>query len=64
MKKTILLTTTLLPALVFAHSGHGPVDGGLAHFLLSPLHLSALLSAAVIAVGGYLYLKHKKEHNA
>ena len=64
MKKTILLASILLPALTIAHTGHGPVDNGLAHYLLSPFHLSAFLTAAVIGIGGYLYLKNKKKKNA
>lgn len=64
MKKTILIAAAALPMLANAHAGHGPVDNGLAHYLLSPLHLSSLLLAAVVAVGGYLYFKNKKRRDA
>ena len=64
MKKTILFAATALPILASAHPGHGPVDNGLAHYLLSPLHLSAILLAAVIAVAGVLYYLDKKHKDA
>ena len=60
MKKTILLAAILGPALVSAHSGHGAVEHGIGHYLLTPFHLSAFLTAAVIGIGAYLYIKNRK----
>ena len=64
MKKVSLFAAAVLPALASAHPGHGPVDNGLAHYLLSPLHLSAILLAAVLAIGGFLYYLDKRHKDA
>ena len=64
MKKIILIAAAALPMFANAHPGHGPVEHGLAHYLLSPLHLSSLLVAAAIAVGSYFYFKNKKRKDA
>ena len=64
MKKTILISTILLPVLASAHEGHGPVDNGLAHYLLSPIHLIGVLAAIVAAVGLYKYYRTRKQKDA
>ena len=57
MKKLIIIPAASLPALANAHPGHGPVDHGMAHYLLSPIHLMGVL--AVIALGVVLYRYYK-----
>ncbi len=64
MKKVAFGSLFALPVVAMAHAGHGPVNDGLVHYLLSPLHLSALLTAGVIGVCMYLYVRNRKRKNA
>ena len=57
MKKLSIIAAATLPALASAHPGHGPVDHGISHYLLSPIHLIGVL--AVIALGVVLYRYYK-----
>lgn len=58
--------TTLLvfvPGLLMAHSGHGIVESGPTHYLLSAEHLlGGVMIAAIVAV--IAYNRFKKERHA
>lgn len=60
MKTLTALLGILTPMISFAHSGHGPVDDGLAHYLLSPLHLIGVLAVAIVGIGIYKYVNREK----
>jgi len=59
MKKVSILAATVLPLFSMAHVGHGPVQEGLAHYILSPIHLAGLLVLGMVGYGIYR-LKEKK----
>jgi len=62
MKKFALLSTAVLPVLASAHPGHGPVDNGLAHYLLSPIHLIGVLAGIALVVVLYRYYKTTRKN--
>ncbi len=62
MKKIAFLPATLLPLLATAHPGHGPVDHGMAHYLLSPIHLIGVLAVIALGIVLYRYYKSNKRH--
>ena len=59
MKRVSILAATFLPFLSMAHAGHGPVQEGLAHYILSPIHVIGLLVLGVVGYG-ICRLKGKK----
>lgn len=62
MMKRIVMLLLLTPSLLFAHSGHGPVDTGPAHYLLSIEHYLGLI--AVIGGAYFLYARRKAKRHA
>jgi hypothetical protein len=59
ISRFLVLALALLPAFCFAHPGHGPVDHGPAHFMLSPIHAIPLLVALVLGIGWYFSRRKK-----
>ena len=55
MKKISILSAILLPFLSMAHVGHGPVQEGLAHYVLSPTHLVGLLIIGMVGYAVYRF---------
>lgn len=61
MRKLNIAALMTLPALTFAHSGHGVMEGAsLIHYLLSPMH-AIPVGIAIIGVGIYFW---RKKHAA
>lgn len=54
----VVTLLTFLPLSLFAHPGHEALeDQGLIHYLTSPLHLSSLVLAIIVA--GVIYWRFK-----
>lgn len=50
-----------LPALALAHPGHGSTEGhGLLHYLVEPLHASALLALVAAAVVSFIAVRRRE----
>ena len=62
MKRFILLLSVLAPAMLGAHPGHGPVDNGMAHYLLAPIHIVGIAAVLLLVVVLYKYYKSNKRH--
>lgn len=59
MKNVLIsLSFLLLPFMSIAHPGHGPVDEGISHYVLSPIHFIGI--AAVIALVALLFVEAKR----
>ncbi len=59
MKKISILSAALLPFLSMAHPGHGPVQDGMAHYILSPMHLLGILAIGIVGYGVYRWREKK-----
>ena len=64
MKNVFLYLVLLAPLFTNAHTGHGPVDDGLAHYVLSPIHLIGVLAFGLVAYGIYQFSRAKKKGDA
>jgi len=64
MKTRVLLLALLLcciPALAFAHPGHGHTDpGSWRHYLTEPVHVGLLASALALVVSVVFYRRRAK----
>jgi hypothetical protein len=56
--KAFVTILFLVPFLLLAHAGHGPVDSGPAHYLLSIEHYLGF--AALLGVAYYIYYRRTK----
>ncbi len=64
MKKILSAPATLIPAIAMAHPGHGPINQGLAHYLLSPIHLLGVVAGLMLVVVLYRYYKSSRQQHA
>jgi hypothetical protein len=68
MKTRVLLLVLLvccIPALAFAHPGHGHTDpGSWRHYLTEPVHVGVLASALAFVVSVILYRRRAKRSYA
>jgi hypothetical protein len=64
MKKLISASAIVLPAIVMAHPGHGPVENGLSHYLFSPIHMLGIAASVALVVVVYRYYKTSRKQNA
>jgi len=64
MKKLIAASAILLPAITLAHPGHGAINDGLAHYLLSPIHLIGVAAGIALVAVLYRYYKTSRQQNA
>jgi hypothetical protein len=64
MKKLSFTLVFLFPLLMAAHPGHGFDAPGMWHYLLSPVHLIAVITAVAMGAALYKYHKVKRNQNA
>ena len=64
MKKLISASVLVLPTIVMAHPGHGPVEQGLTHYLFSPIHMIGIAASVALVVVVYRYFKTSRKQNA
>lgn len=58
MRKLNIVALMTLPALSFAHSGHGILDGAsMIHYLLSPMHA---IPVGIAIIGAAIYFWRKR----
>lgn len=63
MKSLLLLASTIFPALLMAHPGHGETEGfSFLHYLTEPMHALITLGAIVAVYAGIRYFRSKKEN--
>ncbi|MDX5325935.1 MAG: hypothetical protein LPK80_06710 [Bacteroidota bacterium] len=62
--KRLALLLAMSPLLMVAHPGHGPVDHGPAHYLITPEHLLGTLMVAILAFGVYRLVRSGSKKNA
>ena len=61
--KTLLLALVfcLIPALAFAHPGHGTTDpSSWRHYLTEPVHVGVLAGAVALVVASVLELRRRR----
>lgn len=64
MNKLIAVSAILIPVFTQAHPGHGAINHGLAHYLLSPIHLLGVAASVALVVVLYRYFKSSRQQNA
>ncbi len=62
MKNRVLIAATVLPGVLFAHAGHGPIENGLAHYIFSPIHIIGVLAVATVVFAIYKYSVRKNRN--
>ncbi len=65
MKKIISTATVFLPAISFAHPGHGTTDGyTITHYFTEPQHIAATIITMAAVVGLIVILRSRKKQQA
>ena len=57
---SLFLLSAALPLHVFAHPGHGPLEHGVSHLLVSPFHIFLLLASAFVLLAVVRFVTHPR----